>query len=201
VAVTRWRALGAVVIVIGLLIATPQAVSAECDGPAVSFRDRAPEAPVVVIGDVSSIEPDASERDERGRANRFTLQVRYVLRGEAPSSMFLSERPSGPCSGDILARPGDRLAMALGLTDKLLFGEKTWAAVAWIRGIPLEYEGIERTTVASAFRLLGLEAPETTTVSTAPGPVSPFGWMVLMTVLVAAATRFGIASGRRRPPS
>jgi len=181
-----WRLVAAAGLAVGLALGTPRAVSAECDGPAVSFRDRAPEAPRVVIGDVSSTEPDASERDELGRASQFTLQVRYVLRGEASTSIHVRDMPSGPCAGNILARAGDRIALAIGLTDKLLFGETSWAAVAWIRGTPLEYEGIERTTVSDAFRVLGLVPPETSTNPSPPGQALS-GWMAFLSGLVAAA--------------
>jgi hypothetical protein len=190
---SRWILVATVGIAIGLSLAAPQAAMAECDGPAVSFRDRAGEAPLVVVGDVSSSDPNATERDDLGRTSRFSLRVLYVLRGEASGSHLVEDLPAGPCSSRILARPGDRIALALGLTDKLLFGDKSWGAVAWIRGTPLEYEGIERTTVADAFRVLGLQPPDTS-MSRPPNQGVPFGaLMALIALSTATAATVGLA--------
>lgn len=60
---------------------TASPVAAACDGPFPSFRDAVGSAERIVIGDVIAADPD-----DPGLASRFTLLVRYVLRGDAPRS-------------------------------------------------------------------------------------------------------------------
>jgi hypothetical protein len=157
---------------------------------------------LVVIGDVrydiSYTDPAAHGVDASGRSSRFRLDVVYVLRGDASASLLVEDELSGPCSGPILARRGDRIAIALGLTDKLLFKESSWSAVAWIRGTPVEYEGIERVTVSSAFRVLGLEPPDTATLPTAPGRFRLSDGIALLAGLIGAAAAIRMTSRSRR---
>jgi len=191
----RRSVIRSVVFAIGLAMLGSTYASAECDGPAVSFAERAGEAPLVVIGDVISIDPAASVSDELGRSSRFTIEVLHVLRGEAVTSIVVDDEPTGPCSGYVLARRGDRLALAVGLTNRLHF-DFSWSAVAWIRGLPLDYEGIERTTVAGAFRALGLQAPDTATVATSDSMLPMIHALIALIALVAASTAAATVWGR-----
>jgi hypothetical protein len=180
----------ALLLAIGLGAIGPSTVHAECDGPATSFREKAPGAPTVVIGSVTAIDPNriVPDDDDPGRSSGFSLTVDYVLLGTAPETLRLEDLASGPCSGLVTVRPGDRLAVALGLSDRLLFGERTWAAVAWVQGGPHDYEGIERITLGEAFRLLGLQPPETSTDPTSAGGAGFSAWIALLAGLLTAAS-------------
>jgi hypothetical protein len=81
----------------------------------------------------------------------------------------------------------------------LLFGDETWAAVAWIRGAPPRLPGLERLTVSEVFRTVGLEPPKTSTAGPRDRGVSV--WVGLLAGLAAFAlvTPFGLARRNRRP--
>ena len=99
---------------------------------------------------------------------------------------MIEDELAGPCSSYIVAMPGDRIALALGLTNRLLFDDKSWGAVAWIRGTAIDYPGIERITVADAFRLLGLQPPDTSTITTPSGDLTFGDWFTMLAGLVVA---------------
>lgn len=172
-------------IALALVVATAAAgpALADCDGPVPSFRDHAAEAKRIVIGDVIDVDRGAPWTDDQGRSSRFTLRVRYVIRGPAERVMSLRDRAFLPCSDHIIiARKGDRVALAL--DAKGFQPPITFDTVAWIRGTPPEFAGIEQTTVREAFRLVGRELPET---STAPTPVNRQPSPGVLAALLAAA--------------
>jgi len=172
---------------IGLSAIGPPSVVAECDGPAISFRTHAASAPTVVIGEVSAINPDriVPDDDDAGRSRAFSLTIQYVLRGSTGRTLELEDLASGPCSGPVTVRVGERIAIAFGLSDRLLFGDATWAAVAWIQGTPPRLPDIEQLTVSDVFRTLGVEPPDTSTAAPARHTV-PIG-LVLVVVLGVVA--------------
>jgi hypothetical protein len=157
--------------------ATP--VAADCDGPVPSFRAYAGSADRIVIGDVIAVDPTAPWTDDQGRSSRFTLRVRYVLRGHADAVMTLRDLAFLPCADHIIiAREGDRIALALGATG---FEPKiTFDTVAWIRGTPPNFfDSIERITVAEVFSLVGKTAPDTSTTAL-PDEPSPIGGIAVL---------------------
>ncbi len=171
------------------------AVVAECDGPVPSFGDVAPTAGQVIIGDVVAIQsgglwpPDAD-----GRSSRFTLQVRYVLAGDAPATMEIRDLPTQPCAPVMFAAVGDRVALAL---DGMDFDPPIPVnTIAWIRGTSPDVIGIETMTVGEVFALFGLQAPATSTISgpvrTGPAGDATAPIVVLMFALV------GLSVGWRR---
>lgn len=142
-------------------------MSAECDGPIPSFRDATSTAKRIVIGDVIAVAPGGLvEPGADGRSSRFFLQVRYVLRGQAPSVMEIRDLPTQPCAPGLIAAEGDRLALAF---DAIDFTPPIKVnTVAWIRGMAPDWIGIEMITVPEAFALVGLNPPDT---SAEPEPV------------------------------
>lgn len=151
----------AALLVVGLSV-DGQPVWAECDGPIPSFRSGASTAKRVVIGDVVSVEPGGLVEDGvDGRSSRFTLHVRYVLRGEAPSLMEIRDLATQPCAPLVIAADDDRLALAF---DAIDFTPPIHVnTVAWIRGAPPDWIGVERITLEEAFALIGLDPPDTST--------------------------------------
>jgi hypothetical protein len=144
---------------------------AECDGPVPSFRKALGTAQRVVIGDVIDVrlggllEPQAD-----GRSSRFTLRVRHVLRGEAPKVMDIRDLVTQPCAGSIVARPGDRIAIAFDAID--FTPPMVVNSAAWIRGEPWgdSYERISETEI---FERLGLDAPDTAVATPDPPADAP----------------------------
>jgi hypothetical protein len=124
----------------------------------------------VIVGDVTEITPsELWDSSVDGRSSRFTLRVRYVLRGDAPPVMSIRDLPTQPCAAVVVARPGDRIAIAF---DAMDFQPPIRVnTVAWIRGAPA-FEGIESITLGETFALMGLAAPDTST-SPDPGPSQP----------------------------
>ena len=165
---------------------------AECDGPVPSFRKALASAQRIVVGDVIDVrrggllEPRAD-----GRSSRFTFRVRYVLRGEAPVLMDIRDLEMQPCAGMVIARAGDRIAIAFDAVD---FTPPIGVnAVAWIRGrAPTEeYELITQTEV---FELLGLDAPDTALATSDPPASAP----PLSPLPLVVAGFIGLVFGCRR---
>jgi hypothetical protein len=199
----RTRRLGQTALLAGSLafglatiVALP--VAAECDGPALSFRQYAPTAPMVVIGDVSAIDADGVVPDDGdpGRSRVFTLAVRYVVRGTAGDTLEVANLASGPCSGPVTVRVGERLAIAFRVTSPSWDAPSN--AVAWLRGTPPRLPGIEQLTVAQVFTTLGLVPPPTSTAAPASTTV-PIGLLfaVGLAVLVIVASRPAPRGGPR----
>lgn len=145
---------GLVLALLGIASAPPAA--AACDGPFPSFREAARTATRIVVGDVVAAEPDAT-----GYATRFTLRVTDVLRGSASATLTIRDLPATPCTPPISARLGDRIAIALG--DLAFEPPMRVNAVAFVRGTPPDYPGIERITMAELLALVGPPPPATST--------------------------------------
>lgn len=171
-------------------------VVADCDGSVPSFRVHAASADRIVIGDVISVDPTSPWTDDRGRSSRFTLQVRYVVRGPADAVMTLRDRAFLPCADHvILAGTGDRIALALGATG--FEPPIRFDTVAWIGGTATDFAGIERMTVAEVFLLVGQTPPETATAApSTDGTPPPIGF-----VAAVLAGLVGGAIAWRRVPS
>jgi hypothetical protein len=147
------------------MVVLPRAapVAAACDGPVPSFRAVVATARRVIVGDVVGVAPSAlSAGRTDGRSARFTLRVRNVLRGEAPAVMEIRDLPTQPCASVVLARTGDRIALAL---DALDFEPPIHVnTAAWIRGTP--FSGFETITLAQVLSLVG--PPATATLARLP---------------------------------
>jgi hypothetical protein len=180
---------------IAVLSASAVPVSAECDGPLPSFRHAFSTAKRVVIGDVTAVQGGGlAEAGSGGRSSRFTIRVRYVVRGQAAHEIAIRDVPTQPCAPGIEAAVGDRIAIAFDATD---FTPPIQVnAVAWIRGTPPDYAGIETTSVAEIYRRIGQSPPDTTTVEPPSLTKSAPAAVVLL-----AAVVLGFIFGWRRPHS
>jgi hypothetical protein len=153
----------------------------------------------VIVGDVTGITPsELWDSSVDGRSSRFTLQVRYVLRGEALPVMSIVDLPTQPCAAVVVARVGDRIAIAF---DALDFEPPIRVnTVAWIRGTPA-FEGVETITLAETFSLMGLAAPDT---STSPSPKSSQPHTGTIALALASIVAILLVAYRRlivpRPP-
>ena len=168
-------------------------VAAECDGPIPSFRDALETATRVVIGDVIAVHRGGIfEEDGAGAlSSRFTVRVRFTPVGEAPETMEIADLPTQPCATVVMARKGDRIALAFDATD---FTPPIHVnTVAWIRGAPPDVAGAETITTAEVFRLLNLAEPDTATADDHWATDAP----ILALIGVAAAALAGVLAGRR----
>ncbi len=137
---------------------TAPSADADCDGPVPSFREHAAKAERVVIGDVVDVDLTANWTDDEGRSSHFVMNVKYVLRGAPEPTMIFQDLEFLPCADHIvIARKGDRIALAMGITA--FDPPFTFSTVAWVEGTPPDFVGIERTTVRDAFLLLALDPP------------------------------------------
>ncbi len=176
-----------------LLAATVGPVGAEVEGPGTpSFWKVLSTARQVVIGDVVAVQSGGLvDPSADGRSSRFTLQVRYVLRGTAQSTMEIWNLPSQRRDEVVSARQGDRIALALDGTD---FSPPIPAnAVAWIKGEPpgSDYETVD---VGEVFEVVGRDLADPSIYP--PGEPS-WGSLRGLSPGVAPSTRIGIAARRR----
>jgi hypothetical protein len=147
------------------LIAGAGPVAAECDGPIPSFRAVVGTAKRVIIGEVVAVHPsELTAEGTDGRSSRFTLRVTDVPRGRAPETMEIVDLPTQPCAGHVVARVGDRLAIAFDAID--FEPPIRLNTAAWLRGVPPSSEfdlmtEFESTTREEVYALLGLEPPDT----------------------------------------
>jgi hypothetical protein len=178
-----WRLLAGVTVGVALAGAGAGTASAECDGPFPSFRDALTSAERVVIGDVLEVQPSELWDGGDGRSSRFSLGVRHVLRGSAPAVMPIRDLPTQPCASMVVARVGDRIAIAFDATDYT--PPMPVNAVAWIAGTPV-FEGLERYTVEEVFSLMGepLPAVDGEAKSWAIGPIALVALLLLAAVVV-----------------
>ena len=188
------------VTILGVLITgfvvSPSAALGECSGPFPSFERASASARRIVIGEVIATLPGA-EPMEDGRSSQFLLRGWSVLEDDRPLEMEIRDVETQPCSGYIVARPGDRIAIAFDGHD---FAQaQVVNAVAWLQGEPPPFEGIEVTTIAAIYALLGRVPP----VPAAPDPVAPAGPSIdrpiIVLLAVAAASALGVAALQRRP--
>lgn len=196
-----WRWTLATVLLVAACGVAAGPVAAECDGPYPSFRAALPTAQQVVIGDVIAVRKGGGWDPAKGsgEASRFTLKVLYVPRGTAPARMEVVDLPTQPCASEVLVRKGDRVALLFDGTD--FTPAVTVNVAAWIRGTPQDFPGVETTTVAEVYRLLGLDPPDTSTAPLVPTD-HPDHWLVR--VITAASIGLLMAwlllaqRGRRR---
>lgn len=186
-------ALAAVMCALGA--AAPIAV-AECDGPLPSFRDALPTADRVVIGEVIATRRGGIvAHDPGGRgSSRFTLRVELTPRGTSQRVIEINDLPTQPCAFAAYAHVGDRIAIGFDATD--FTPPVDVNVIAWLDGRPMDYVGVETTTVAAIYRRLDLDLPDTSTVeSESPAGTS---WVGLLAAgLLAGAVAF-IRFGRGR---
>jgi hypothetical protein len=207
----RVGAAAVVALALGLVVAAP--IAAECDGPIPSFREVAQTARTIVIGDVTAVhEGGLTDGADGGRWSRFTLRVRHVVRGSAPSSMQIRDLPTQPCAPGLIARRGDRVAIAF--DGQAFTPAMTVNTAAWIRGEPpysepTSFSHFESATTAAVFRLAGVAPPATDTGDVAEpsdpaDPVrapdhatfDPWPWVELL--LISAGVAFLLVSRRER---
>ncbi len=185
--------MAAATLAMGALAIGGSPVAAECSGSPPSFRDALSTAERIVVGDVVALSDGglAEPRPNRQSSSRFTLRIRYVLRGQAPAVIKIRDFVTQPCAGVIVAREGDRIVVAF---DALDYTPPIRVnAVAWIRGTP-SGEGNETITVAGLFRRLGLPAPDTAIAT----PRAPDDAPSSEPALLAVAGLFGLVFGWRR---
>jgi hypothetical protein len=187
---TAARAAVGLTLVMGGLTATAPFAAAECDGPLPSFRDALPTADRVVIGEVIAIHPGGMVvRDPAGRGySRFALRVELTPRGTSERVIEIRDLPTQPCASPAYAHLGDRVAIGFGATD--FTPPVDVNVIAWLDGRPMDYIGVETTTVAAIYRRLGLEVPDTSTAER-PSPARP-SWIVVLLAagLIGGAVAF-----------
>lgn len=187
--------MAAATLAVGALAVGGSPVAAECSGSPPSFRDALSTAERIVVGDVVALRDGglAEPRPNRQSSSRFTLRIRHVLRGQAPAVIKIRDLVAQPCAGVIVAREGDRIAVAF---DALDYTPPIRVnAVAWIRGTP-SGEGNETMTVAGLFRRLGLPPPDTAIV--APRAPEAAAEPRPEPALLAVVGLFGLILGWRR---
>ena len=180
-----------------LLLASP--VAADCNGPYPSFTAVAPTANRIVYGTVVRVEPI-----DAGWSTRFRLRGWSILGGLRPTEVWVRGVLSQPCSGPLLARVSDRIAIAF---DGVAFDTKVPAnAIAWIGGQPPDMVGIELLTVAEVFAAAGVAAPEviptppptTTAPSADPSLAGSVSWLWSISLSVVGIGALGMALRRRQ---
>ena len=185
-------------LVVAVLV-TPATAVGECDGPFPSFQHAAPSARRIVIGQVVAVLPGPISPD--GYTSRFTLRGWSVLDGDVPVEFDVRDVQSQPCAGYIVARQGDRIAIAFDGHD--FTPPQVVNAVAWLQGAPPSFDGIEWTTVAAIYDLLG-RVPPAVVPGTAPESnpnAGPDDFVVLRLALLGILAIVGVLVWRRvRPP-
>lgn len=193
----------AVVLAVALGTASAPSVAAECDGPFPSFAKVATTARVIVTGDVVAVERGGAwDPIDSGVSSVFTLQLRHVVRGEAPAIMQFRDLQTQPCAAVVGVRLGDRIALAI---DGVDFTPPVKSnMVAWIGAPPPPIFGgggmsqAEVLTEEAVFALVGLEFP-----ATEPAPVSsskdgsPLLLFAMVVVAVAAFVFWRVRVRRR----
>lgn len=182
--------LGLAMALYGLAALAPDA-AAECDGPLPPFRKALPTADRVVIGEVIAIRRNGVVvRGTSGAGStRFTLRVQLTPRGGSERVIEIRDLPTQPCASVAYAHVGDRIAIGFGATA---FTPPTDVnVIAWLDGRPMDYIGVETTTVAAIYRRLGLDVPDTATAEPEPPQSGP--WVVLL----AAGTLGAVVAARQ----
>ena len=182
------------VLIAGLLV-SPSIALSECDGPFPSFEHAAPSARRIVIGQVIATLPGA-EAFEDGRTSQFVLRGWSVLENDRAVEVEVRDVLSQPCSGYIVARPGDRIAIAFEGHD--FAPAQVVNAVAWLQGEPPPFAGIEFTTIATIYARLGRVPPAP--VSLDPAAAGPsLDWSIIFMLVLAAGSALVVVVLRRRP--
>lgn len=116
------RLVAALGIATAALAATAAPVAAECDptfGGWRAFRDVAPAAPTIIIGEVTALldmRPAAIGPGASPLETRFAVRVDRILRGTSSATLTITDAipPGSQCVAPLRAGLGDRLAFALG---------------------------------------------------------------------------------------
>lgn len=146
------RRLGLSALLYFVLVLAPPPAIAECDGPFPSFRNAAPSARQIIIGQVVAAADDRADRTD-GRTSNFLLRGWSVLEDSRPIEVQIQEVPTQPCAGVIVARPGDEIAIAFGGRD--FQPPQVVNAVAWLSGAAPQLIGIETVTLVEVYALVG----------------------------------------------
>ena len=182
----RFVAVAALLGAIAAVNAAP--VAADCEGPLPSFRKATSTAERVVVGEVIGVEPTPlSPTIVEGRSSGFTLRVVRILRGDAPAIMEIRDLRTQPCAPVASARTGDRIALAFDALD--FEPPRRVNTIAWIRGTPPDYMGVETITLREIVSLVGLPATDTETRV----PDSQGSPRAMMLLLIAALTSVALA--------
>lgn len=143
----------------------------------VTFTEVAPSAARIVIGTVTNARAVDEEGD--GYASVFQLTAEEVLRGPDAAVVEVNEAVNNPACGTVvLARNGDRIALAMGGSA---LGSDDVSAIAYLDGVPHRPD-IEMMSRAEAYAAAGIELSDTAISS--PRRTAPLGWLL---VVVAAA--------------
>jgi hypothetical protein len=180
-------ALGLAAFALGLVLARPAPVAAECDGPVPSFRRFAASAETIVVGDVVAANPSGTYTDDHGRSSWFTIRVREGIKGDAPGVLRFRDLPFLPCSDHIVrVAAGDRIALAL---DATTFSEPPTVVniPAWIHGEKPPWSGAQRVTRRGVWALVGMEPPATDTGAAPSTPARSELPLLLLAALIGAA--------------
>jgi hypothetical protein len=166
-----------------LMYARP--ATAACSSAVPSFMQVARTAEQVVIGTVSDGEPTGPNQ----YASVFRVTVERVLGGPRQTVIEARDLVTNPACGTlVLARDGDRIALAIGGTA---FGyAKRVSAIAYVAGVPHRPD-IESMTLAEVYAAVGV--PDTA-VSRVPPQDGKAGWLVV--AAAAAATVLALRSRR-----
>jgi hypothetical protein len=168
----------AVLVVVGALAAlVPPSAIADCDGPNALFREAAPTAERVIVGEVISTRPADWDAGDSS-SSRFTVQGWSILGGVRRETIDVDDLLSAACGGVLIARPGDVVALAFGGTA--FSTRERVNAIAWIEDVPPVREWLERITLAEVFSLVGVPAQQLPpTDPEAAKPNAPPPWIVL----------------------
>ena len=129
----------------------------------------------------------------------LTLRVQLTPRGTSQRVIEINDLPTQPCAFAAYAHVGDRIAIGFDATD--FTPPVDVNVIAWLDGRPMDYVGVETTTVAAIYRRLDLDLPDTSTVeSESPAGTS---WVGLLAAgLLAGAVAFiRFGRGLDRAPS
>jgi hypothetical protein len=170
--------------VAGGLLASAPGAAAECDGPYASFREAAPTAQRIVYGEVVAVRPVEWGVGD-GLTSRFTVEGWSLLGGARPDIVDVDDVLSTSCSGYLIARLGDRVAIAF--SGRAFATRVEVNAIAWLEGRLPDRVGLETITEPELLDLVGVQLPVAADPADPEGP--PFGWLAIgLLVGLAAAS-------------
>lgn len=185
----RGQSIGAAVVV-AVALGWPASAAAACSSAWVTFTEVAPSADRVVIGTVT----DAVPADDY--APVFNVAVEEVLRGPAEAVIEVNQAVNNPqCLTAVLARNGDRIALA---TGGRAFESDDVASIAYLAGVPHRPD-IEVMSRADVYAAAGVRLPDT---AIAPSRrAAQLGWVLVgLAFTVLAARRRQQTLAWARPP-
>jgi len=152
---------------------------ADCDGPYPSFREAAPSAKRVVYGDVVAVEPVQGAGPD-GRSSRFVLEGLSVVGSIRRERVEVRDLQSQPCAGYLVARVGDRVAIAF--EGRAFSPGIEVNAIAWLSGEPPDLIGIEVVTESEVYEILGIQ-PARVEPTRPAGPEPGIPWLAVIAAL------------------